>query len=257
MITDAADGLEERFAGDGFELCAQTAHVDVEEVGVDVVARRPDLVGDEGARKDAPLVLQEDLEERIFAAGEIDRLAVHLYGVAEQVEPDAGVLEHRLLHGRVPADEGPDAREQLLAAEGLGHVVVGADVEPLHPIPHRVAGAEDEDRLAEAARAPLLEEIDPVAVGQPEIEDHQIEGRLGDRVGSVLAGADPPRRVAAFVERGLQEFTEPELIFDDQHFHGIPQSERSGTASRGNPIVTRLTVSFHRGAPSAQRRGPG
>src|SRR5437763_12393238 len=101
--------------------------------------------------------MHEDLHKRIFAAVEIDVLAVDLHGMSEQVEADARVLEHRLLDGGLPPDQRADAREQLLTAERLGHVVVGAVIESFDPILDRVARTENQDRLVEAALAPLLE----------------------------------------------------------------------------------------------------
>ena len=47
---------------------------------------------DQRARQDAPLVLHEHFEQRVFAAGQVNRLPVDGDGVAEQVEADAGVI---------------------------------------------------------------------------------------------------------------------------------------------------------------------
>src|SRR5437588_13058260 len=86
LVADAAQRLEQRLVRGLLELGAQPAHVDIEQVGVDVVVRGPDLLGDQRAGEDASGVLHEDLEQRKLAPREIDRLAVDMRGVTQQVE---------------------------------------------------------------------------------------------------------------------------------------------------------------------------
>ena len=64
-----------------------------------------------------------------------------------------------------PPQHGLDARDQLARAEGLGHVVVGAELEAEHPVDLLVARRErDHRRLAERPDAPA--DLEPVDAGQ-------------------------------------------------------------------------------------------
>src|SRR5258708_35553735 len=101
LVTDSTHRPEQSLAGHRLELGAEPAHVDVEQVGVDVIAGSPDLVGDQRAGKDAPVVLHENLEQGVLAPRQLNPLALHLHGVAEQVELNAGVLERRVLYRRL------------------------------------------------------------------------------------------------------------------------------------------------------------
>ena len=65
------------------------------------------------------------------------------------------------------AQAGPDPGEQLLEAERLGHVVVGAAVETGDRVGDVVAGGEDDDRHALAARAQLAQHPRPSWPGSP------------------------------------------------------------------------------------------
>src|SRR5262249_26750697 len=82
-----------------------------------------------------------------------------------------------------------------------------------------VARAQDQDRLVESVRSPLPEQIDPVAVGETEIEDDDIVRRFGERIERVLARVHPRDCVRALLEPALQKLAEPLLVFDDQDFH--------------------------------------
>src|SRR5207302_11049525 len=96
--------------------------------------------------------------------------------------------EHRILDARLPAQERAQTRQQLLQAEGLGEVIIGAEVQTLDAILDRIARAQNDDRLIEAAAAPLPQELQPVAVREAEIEHDGVEARLAERVACRGAG---------------------------------------------------------------------
>src|SRR6185295_18366419 len=98
------------------------------------------------AREDALRRRKERREDAEFAVGEIDRLAFRAFQLAQ-----ADI--------QLPAGEavGAYTREQLARAEGLGEVVVGAELEPHHAVGFLGAPGEHEDRdarglVAQAAR---------------------------------------------------------------------------------------------------------
>lgn len=90
-------------------------------------------------------VAREDAS--VFAAGEVQGLVVEVDGAPEQVELEATMLEYGFLDAAPAPEQGADAGQELLDAEGFGQVIVGTEVHALDSILDRVACAQDEDRL--------------------------------------------------------------------------------------------------------------
>ena len=105
----------------------------LEELAVAGAARAPDVgeqpLGGEGVAG----VGEQDLEQAQLQAGQPHGLAAaHRHRLQLEVEAEvAGGERHRLLLAG-PPQQGPHAGEQGARAEGLGEVVVGAEVERLH-----------------------------------------------------------------------------------------------------------------------------
>ena len=98
--------------------------------------------------------------------------------------------------GLGPADGGAQPGQQLVHAEGLGDVVVGARVERLDLLVGGVPGRQHQDRHPGPAAQPL-DHLDAVHVGQAQVEDDHVGvagggeleggGAVGGRVDLVLA----------------------------------------------------------------------
>ena len=99
--------------------------------------------------------------------------------------------------GRRPAHRGPEPGQQLVHAERLGDVVVGAGVEGGHLVGLGVAHRQHDDRhLGPAPQA--RDHLDAVDAGQAEVEDHHVGVVLGGEAERLLAG----RRQVDLVARG-------------------------------------------------------
>ena len=72
-----------------------------------------------------------------------------------------------------PAQRRPQPREQLVHAERLRDVVVGAGVEGLDLVRLALADGEDDDRHARPA-AQAADHVDAVDPRQAEVEDHEV-----------------------------------------------------------------------------------
>ena len=92
--------------------------------------------------------------------------------------------------GDAAAQCGADAREEFVHAERFGDVVIGAGVESGDLLLLRVSRGQDEDGCGEPAPE-AAHDVDPVQVGQAEVEDDQVgwvgAGR-GEGGGSVVGG---------------------------------------------------------------------
>ena len=85
-------------------------------------------------RNDASLLVDEIGEQAVFERRQRHRNAVAKYLHMPRVEAElAGLHDRRSLPDRA-ADQRADASDQLLHAEGLGEIIVGAGVYALDPL---------------------------------------------------------------------------------------------------------------------------
>ncbi len=121
------------------------------------------------------------------------------------------------------AQDGPDTDDELLDAEGLGHVVVAAQCETPQLVVEGVAGGEEEDRQPPADTVPshALEDLEPAQVGEHHVEDDQVRAELGhglERVATHVGHLD----LHALVAQGHgQEVGDAGLVVDDQDARGL------------------------------------
>src|SRR5205807_6353347 len=100
-----------------------------------------------------------------------------------------------------------------------GEVIIGAEVQTLDAILDRIARAQNDDRLIEAAAAPLPQELQPFAVREAEIEHDGVEARLAERVACRGAGGGERDAVTGLREPLLEQEPELAIVLDDQDFH--------------------------------------
>ncbi len=139
-----------------------------------------------------------------------------------------------------PAQDGLDAGHQLVAAEGLGDEVVGAQVQRHHPVQLPGPAAEGDDR--HAGRGPdAPAHLVAVQVGQAEIEQDQV--RLRVPVQGLGAGGDAVGRVPVGGQGPFQRLGHAIVVLHDQNVHGSVASPADG-APRGARFRPRRSNSF-------------
>ena len=101
--------------------------------------------------------------------------------VLEVVALLEGALElDDLFFGAAAADGGAHVGQQLLVVPGLLDEVGGARLHGVDGVLHRAVGGDHDDRQLGVALANVLQHLDAIAVGHGEVEQHQVEGALGD-----------------------------------------------------------------------------
>src|SRR5262249_41817849 len=147
-VPDAADRLDPVALGP--ELGPEVVDVGVDGIGRDGDPERPRLVQQLVAAEGLAGVAKQRFEQRELAGTEITWPTMDRDRARRLVEADRAGDEPWLgpAGGALgPAGEGPQTRGELVVAERLHDVVVGAGVETAHAIADRVAGGEHEDRL--------------------------------------------------------------------------------------------------------------
>ena len=133
------------------------------------------------------------------------------------------------------------AGRQLARAERLGHVVVGAGVEPGHAFALAGAGRHHDDRHRRRGRALPQDaaHLQPAQHRDIQVEQHQVGRLFGARLERrVAAGDQLDLDVAAALERVADEVGDVLLVFDDQHAAAAAARHRyrpGGAARPGAP----------------------
>jgi hypothetical protein len=165
-----------------------------------------------------PLALDEVAQQLVLARRHVEGLLAPLAAVGLEVQLHVGeaVAREAALAPVRAAEDGPHPGQQLADGEGLGHVVVGAQLEPDHLVDLLPARGEHDDGLVEALAAQGLADLQAAGPGQHDVED--------DEVRLVLAGALQPRHAVGggddLVALELEVVLEPEhhvrLVFHHQ-----------------------------------------
>jgi hypothetical protein len=109
---------------------------------------------------------------------------------------------------------------ELLDGEGLGQEIVGPDVQALDPVLQRALGGQHQHRGAVAGLADIGQQVEPVLVGQPQVEHHGVIVVAGQQR---LGGAGIRRMVghkAALLESAQQPRSHLGFVFHKQQAHG-------------------------------------
>ena len=121
-----------------------------------------------------------------------------------------------LVRGGDPAERGAQAGEELVHAERLGDVVVGAGVERGDLVALGAAGGEDDDRHGGPAPQ-AADDLDAAHSGEAEVEDDGVGMVLGGEPERVLAGGGGVGLVAAGAQVGGEGPEDGRLVVDDEH----------------------------------------
>ena len=184
-VAVAADGLEHVLVLVlPAELAAQAQHGELDPLRADAERVVPHLFEELLGGECLPGVAHEGLEELELELGEADDLAVHPHLAGRPVDLEVAVpVDGRLLGepggrgGLAAAQQGLDAGTELLDAERLRQVVVGAAGEAPDLLVLEVVGGQDQHRhLGEVADA--LEHLPAVHLGQSDVEHDQVRPLL-------------------------------------------------------------------------------
>ena len=132
-----------------------------------------------------------------------------------EVDAEVVGLDHRFSSGGGATQRRPKPGEQLVHAERLRDVVVGAGVEGGDLVGLRIAGRQDEDR----DRAPLpqpADDLDAVHPREAEVEDDDVGSVVGRQLQRRLAGGGQVDLVAPGPQVGRQRPEDGRFVVDGQ-----------------------------------------
>src|SRR5262245_36070333 len=163
------------------QLLAQVADVDVYGARIAVLGIAPDVLEQRLAAEHAAGRARQRGEDLELDVGDADLLRAQGDHAPLEVDLQLAAVEGLLVgrlrdHPRAPQG-GLDAAAELAHREGLGYVVVGADLEAGDLVGLAALGGQHDDRHL-AARAHLAADFDAVHLRQHQVEDDEIEAGL-------------------------------------------------------------------------------
>ncbi len=192
----------------------------IEGAAVDIVIVAPDdfeqvvpVLGVSGA-------LAEEKEKLEFGGGEREGFLVEVEGEVVFVETKGAKGEdNRAWGGAIPFDDGLDAEEEFLGAEGLGEVVVGPGFQPSDAVVRLAFCGEHEDGNAVGAGVPLhfFENGVPIQTRKHEVENDEVRLAVKDLLQAFPAIVDHVDAVSSALEVEGNQSGDVHFIFDDQN----------------------------------------
>src|SRR3984957_3932773 len=104
----------------------------------------------------------------------------------------------------------------------LGDVVVGACAQPLDLVLPAVARREYQHAVGLAARAQLAYQVKTRQLGQPKVDDGDINWIFGGRIQPFFPVSGQIDAVTGRRQIGFQHLADRRLVFDHQHAHSRP-----------------------------------
>ena len=138
---------------------------------------------------------------------------------ADRIEGDVAGLQQGAERALRSAQQRLDAGDDFAHGKRLDQVVVGASVEARHAMLHGVTRRQHQDGKGVAPGAHVLQENEPVAVGQPEIEDDGIVGVDLEGRARIAAAAHRIDGKAGPRQRRAQDLGDANLVLDHQESH--------------------------------------
>ena len=134
--------------------------------------------------------------------------------------------EHDIADGELGAERRAGSPQQRAASRGqfgdlerLDQIVVRARVQAQHPVVEPAARGQDQDRHHILPPPQRANEIQPLAIGQAEIEQHQIIIVDPQRMLRAIDGFAPVDGEALTVEPLADQARQARIIFNQQQAH--------------------------------------
>src|SRR5215469_10278054 len=166
-----------RLLGIAFQLLAQAADVNIHGSRERILVVAPDVLEQDLARKRRAAILYEVAQEAKLAGGKRHGRTVAKDGRTTKIYLDRPeLLESRRFRRRAgtTAEQSFDARQQLQHFEGLGEVIISADLQSQHLVHQLAARRQHDDGHSQGGFADVTADVKAVLAGQHHVENDEV-----------------------------------------------------------------------------------
>ena len=212
------------------DLGAQPVDVRVDGVLVTLVLVAPDLIQQVQPRIDLVGMAGEEMQQVELARRQVQRAPVQERGARHRIDGQAVQLQRAGVHAGVArqrvaaAQQRPYPRHQLQHREGLGQVVVGAQLQAQDAVHLAGTGAGDDDGRVARHAARALADLQAVHARQHQVQHQRVPAALFQPAHAFMTVGGMLDRVAFVAQVHAQQFGDVGVVLDDQHaaggFHG-------------------------------------
>ncbi|CCV16199.1 hypothetical protein MESS4_830419 [Mesorhizobium sp. STM 4661] len=217
-VSDAGFGRDVAWlVGRFLDLLPELADIDPEILHVGRIA--PDLFQQKLVCEDLACVLYQDAQYVVFLRRQLYLPVLDLDDALHQIDGEIAGLEHRLfaLLLEFVTKRHTDARDQLIHAERLGDVVIGAELERGDDAGLVGAAGKDDHGNVQAVVPPFAQQIMSAHAGQAEIEQDQVRLFRLDEFDRRLGVRRLADRIALAAETDAEQFSDRRFVIDDQY----------------------------------------
>src|SRR5215813_3620939 len=174
---------------------------------------------------------EQVLEDFELLHRQLECLSRPAYLARDEIHLEVVLPELQDLVRATAAQERADAREEFRERERLHEIIIGPAVEPTHAIVDGVLRGEDQDRGLQPAFAQRRQDLDPIAMGEHEIEHDAIEGLVVHEEEPFLPRGRDADVVVLRLEPLPERFRDLLFVLDDRDAHRTRHYIDSSAAS--------------------------
>ena len=184
-----------------------------------IVPSAPDVIEDARPILHGAFVAEQEFEERILLGRERDLVRAPANLLRIGIEGDVPCDEHGSLLDTVAPQERLHTRQKLGKIEGLGEVVVRADIQPVDDLRLLAARGEHEDGHVLLILPQHRTDDVPVHAGEIDVENDEIHVLRHGELEALLAVGGDGYDVVFQLEELFDVVREFPLIFDEEDMH--------------------------------------
>jgi hypothetical protein len=233
--------------------------MDVDRARLAVVGAAAEPLEQLTAGEDASRRGRENAEELELDEGQLRFRSAHLDRSARHVDSQLAGLDHLVVAplprpwGGSAAQQRPHPAAELPDREGLGDVVVGAELEPEHLVEFVVPGGEHDDGDGALGPEPLAH-LEPVELRQHQVEDDEIHVLLGEARERLLAVTRVDDAEPVALERVAQELLDGVFVVNEEDGRRIGHATMLKTPAAFPTLAGAMTPPRRVRAPRGRRR---
>ena len=187
----------------------------------------PDVLQELGARQHPAGVAHEVRQQAELRRRQVDLGARAAYGPARLVQLQVGHAQHlvrRLGGARGTPQHRAYAGDEGVDGEGLGDVVVAAERQPGDRVRGGVPRGQEDHRRLVAAAPQAAAHLEPVEVGQHDVEHDELRAAVLGASQRLAPGAGGGHVEPVEAQRHLHQVPDVRLIVDDEHARTVHRS---------------------------------